>query len=848
MASLQDILSKTQTGSLYKTSEEESEELQSLSRAAGRQAPPINPAAAATIGASPDVAKMAGTRTQKIKSLQQAAGLQPLEAQRVAPPPAATLSERLRTGEAAGNASPYKDLAEARAIEAKSLQGLSFLEKQVEQLKTVKLQEALTKARNTPVAELAKFSGETTKQLQRDIKTLLQNPQDAAALVDANKLLGRDASNLLTAQELIDLSGLGSKAIVGQVQAEVTEPKLKDLSTKQLQEMGYASLQDLERILGRTGLGDLTFTQFGQLLGQELETEYRTVEELRGMLADPSLGNAERIEIRKQLAGLGAAGLEDTESQFASLVDKVNAATLVQWRGQLVPISEALADEEVAKVVEEYVNGDAQTKDEIATAEPDIAQLVEEHEGALTQVVDELKEGAVAEVADIQAERRDVGKLGNTGAKIDDRILEYLLPGFRDLGVESLGSALSKKSPFLAQLVNNPNWDPVDAQQVVQALSQIYESGNRQVLDRVLKHMDLGTWKKLGFLDRDPAKLNEFLNETLPKYTMAQKAVAEDRIRKERREGNLNVDYIAQVLGFENAKQAGAAVKRAKLMAGSGLFDSSGISDLLPYFQLSSISPSGIDWVRTIANLRRVLDKTFKITDIAQGSWRRTFDSGEALSGFVQARDSDPLYQQVEPYVGDGKIDRYEAQKLKPQLTWDSIQAFPGSTVWQIFSPEARKEFYDAAVPVVLQQLSGGAISPLNNSQLHRDSDAIDKVLQWIGEKKEAGELQGAAEQILTHYQYKLMEARSKLPFKRDKNLDISLNIGGGGGSFDIGPVDIGPVTGIWDGTVDWSPAGSSGGTTSAQEAANGILGQFMNIDLPDWAQALGGGGSYGSF
>lgn len=830
MASLQDILSKTQTGSLYRTSEEESEELQSLSRAAGRQAPPINPAAAAAIGASPDVAKMAGTRTQKMKSLQQAAGLQPLESQRV--DPAATLSERLRTGADKGSASPFKDLAEARAIEAKGLQGLSFLEKQVEQLKTTKLQEALTKAQNTSVSDLAKFSGETTKQLQTDIKTLLQNPQDAAALVDANKLLGRDASNLLTAQELIDLSGLGSKAIVGQVQSEVTEPKLKDLNAQQLQEMGYTSIQDIERILGRTGLGDMTFTQFGQLLGQELETEYRTVEELRGMLADPSLGAAERAEIRNQLAGLGAAGLGDTETQFANLVDKVNAATLIQWRGQLVPISEALADEEVAKVVDEYVNGDEQTKAEIAAEEPGIAQLVDEHEGALAEVTGELKEGAVAEVADIQAERRDVGKLGSTGAKIDDRILEYLLPGFRDLGSESLGSELAKKSPFLSQLVNNPNWDPVDAQQVVQALSQIYESGNRQVLDRVLKHMDLRTWKRLGFLDRDPAKLNEFLNTTLPKYTQTQKAFSK---------GNLNFDQMAQVLGFDNARQAGTAIKRAKLMAGSGLFDASGISDLLPYFQLSSISPSGIDWQKTRDNLRRVLDKTFKITDIAQGEWRRTFDSGDALSGFVQARDSDPLYPQVEQFVGDGKIDKYEMQKLRPKLTWETIQAFPASNVWNIFSEDARKEFFDAAVPTVLQQLSGPA--PLDNRQLHNDISAVDTMLQWIGEKKAAGELQGAAEQALTHYQYKLMGARSKMgPGKRDPNLDISL-AGIVGGMQDIGPIDITPVYGAGLGQVDWSPAGSTGGITSAQEAANGILGQFVNVNLPDWAKSLGGGG-----
>ncbi len=659
---LQDLI-RTQ-GGLAKTSEEG---LKSLSEAVGRVAPPTNPLSAATIGANPDVAKMAGTKAQKQPAIAQSiegdTGLR--DALRQAQQPQAATAQQ-----------------QAAVQKVSSLQGLSSLQDRVGELQQKMMQQAV------PAAPQNMFRPELAEnpEMADALTKLNTNPNDATAWLQATKASG--STTPITPEYLKSRYGSDvTKAIT----PSLREPTIADMSPEQLKSLGFGSTQDLAAALGVQGdIGNLTISQMVDKVGQVTREEYSRTQALQQMAADPYVGAAARAQARAELRQLGNAGMVAAEDEMDELADDLVNDLQVDFNGKTMSIKDALSSEEVDRFVTEYLSASPERKLQMRTDEPTLTGLIQKYDKVFADAAQELTKGQMA-FADIQTKRAAVGDLGD-GIRVSDRIIDKLFPGLKELGTEV--PDLASASPLLASLGAA---DAPEKQSTIQFLDGVADI-NPEAFD-VLNGASLTDLKRLG-LDRAGPNRDLFMKNL--KVSTAIRNTPD----------NPDPDTFARLFGFGDNADMDRQMKEARLMQASGLFG--GKDSGLELLELSvKRNPDGsINPQASLANMKGALPP-IALDKLAENAWTPPTDVVGRMGAYVSDNDS-PIYDAVRSSLEDDlqvSADEYR-NNIVPHLTMDNYQQFlPSAKTW---TKEAQQAFgTDLANRAVNSRVSGKSMGEL---------------------------------------------------------------------------------------------------------------------------------------
>ena len=467
-----------------------------LARQTGLEAPPTSPLGMQGIGASQDVAKMAGTGEQVRATIRE------------------TLKERTDTrdvmGEAERSATRGRfDVAKIQQ-QLQTLSGVGSLDNRVAEL----VRARLTGAGTEPVS----FTNDVDlKQVETQIRLnnpLIKPEELTAALASAQATLTALRDTPTATNVVAVLNSLGIKATINDSasdlatklaqtnvfkQATVQDIKnkldntaslTKDLKVKDLQTV------DFDKTMAATVLGvkpdeleNMTLAEVKAQLAAYRSDTFSDLDELREALANPFSSQAQKDFARKRLAELGAVGVTSIEEKTDNLQAQMEEGDTVKVGNRQVKVADITTDPGLRATVATALDSpDEMTK--LEKVDPELAKWIKTNQAALKQVKDQLTAGLGGFAAN-QKQYKDY--LGATSPDL----LDKLIPGWRDAkdtAFTDWKSSTAKSAPALVHVLDNVPKDKQDF--VLAALATLPASTAKTfsttILDSIAINADSG--------------------------------------------------------------------------------------------------------------------------------------------------------------------------------------------------------------------------------------------------------------------------------------------------------------------------------------------------------------------
>lgn len=367
-------------------------------QALGQQAP-TTPLGVAEMGASPDVAKMAGTPTQVEGALRQ-------ETEEP------TISQARRQQQARAQAT-----AQEQEVLEKSqhLQNLGSLGDQVHKLIS---------------GEFNKLQGETI-QVEQDIEALPSTLGEALALPEGpqreqaiQQSIADWANQKVAAGEPVVFAELtamfpnAQEAIASMAQAGLEDTVQVDDTL--LANLGYSSK---EEFLDNTGIEipeGTTLQQFQALIQQSVDQEFAETERLQSIMNDPSASAVDRAAARQQLIDIGAVGLRGAEAQAHALEQQVAEADEIEILGERVSVEQALSDDYISSLIKRAIDN-PEFLEKLQEENPGLASFISTNQELLASVTEDVEESTEA-LEQVKEQQREAVRIENLGDFSDETL------------------------------------------------------------------------------------------------------------------------------------------------------------------------------------------------------------------------------------------------------------------------------------------------------------------------------------------------------------------------------------------------------------------------------------------
>jgi len=446
------------SGTLQEMSGEE------LARQQGLSAAPPTPLSQQGLGASQDVAKMAGTPNQ-IRAMVQN-----------------SLQERTRTrdllGESERSGARRRYTVDSLQERMNVLEGLGSLSNRVPEYVRTQLRTAGTVAVPNTVnpdavaTHLASVGITDAKAVTAAIATLdkvrlgTATPKDITEALAALKIeatITDDTTSLAEKfQKFFSEAGVDDiKKQMASVLQNYSDVKMKELPDVIADFANQQNnLTDVPVLLGLSdeAFGELTLGQVQAQLKAWKNRNFQDVDALRSVLEDPTYSISEKDFARERLAEMGAIGVTSIEQKAENLEAQVAAGDTVVVGGVVVKVSEIMSDPKLKAVVASALESPEELA-KLQKTDADLAKWISNNKKALVKVRNELLAGT-KKFADTQKEFSD--KLGDAGVT-HKAFLDSVIPGWnkaKDIGwTDWLGSpaaagkeatGLYKDSPTIA--------------------------------------------------------------------------------------------------------------------------------------------------------------------------------------------------------------------------------------------------------------------------------------------------------------------------------------------------------------------------------------------------------------
>lgn len=482
MATVRDKLKRARVGGALQ--EMSQEELGSLSEAAGRAAPPIQPLEAGVIGGTPDQAKMAGTAQQRMGAIR--VGLQEAE----------TLQERMRRGQVRRTGTEAEQEKLARGTRLEQLGGL---QSRVQGLTEQMIQQAAgtesEKLLQLNQQNLSQLPEERQAQVQELLSNLQEDPSNPQLLKQLNNALGiTRVENMLTADNLqqyfqdVQAQTAAQTAAAFQDQATVEDLNLEQLGFTDIGEVASLLGMDPEEVRG------LSVRQLIQEAEAQVEEEFTTVADLQRRAQDPNLGPAERAEARRMLREMGATGIRAAESDIDKMAEQIATADTVEFGGEEVTIEELLDDEYLSGLTARYLQAseDDPFRAQLEKNEPELTKWIQQNQAVLQDAVQQMEEG-LSDFAEIQYENRRLADIA-IGEDLSDDIMSNLLQGWGEIQSETYEDR--GEVPEVLRILNDPQYNKNIQTNIYEGLQTLQEAD--PALTQELATLSKGEMDALG--------------------------------------------------------------------------------------------------------------------------------------------------------------------------------------------------------------------------------------------------------------------------------------------------------------------------------------------------------------
>lgn len=373
------------------------EEVSTLAGKLG-QPTPSTPVGTASMGTTPDQAKMAGTPAQQAGA---------------AAAPAVDIQAQAATEQTQAGAQRLRDVSkmqadagqQAKLEKSQNLQNLGALGDRVYKMMLGGLSAgaqagAEQNARlevDTAGAQAALPTTATPEQKQQvaDLMTQLEAAGRSGDSAQVQKLMA-DLTNAGVANPHTYLSGDAAAAVAK------SAPELQTIGSYNqsgqldsvAQQLGYSDFGQVSELLGISPeemqnykLGDLN-----DLIQQELDKEFSQTEQLKQAATDPNASPQMRAEARARLQELGVVGIRASEAEVDALQQELTAGTKMNIGGQEYTMEELLGDENISSLAQSYFDMDEQERAEFAKQNPDLANFFGKHEAVLQDAADAMGE------------------------------------------------------------------------------------------------------------------------------------------------------------------------------------------------------------------------------------------------------------------------------------------------------------------------------------------------------------------------------------------------------------------------------------------------------------------------
>ena len=456
---------------------------------------PTSPLAAKMMGASDDVAKMAGTKSQKTAAIDINANINPN--QQLSTVQRQQQARTQATGSEAYTIEKSENLAKAGSI-GDSVHKL--IQSYIPQQGAADTQQVESYSLNLAEGMEDTLDEATLAELQ----AFAQNPNDLAL---AGQISQKLAAAGYTGDDINPLKYIATADIAGSAADQIADASSVTVGSLfengQLEDsIGMNQLQ-LAELLGidPTEAATLSLSDLQKKVQQVEQKEFQKTEELRNILKTGTY--SEKQQAREKLRDLGAVGIIASEDTVDNLIGELESSDVVQFGDEAYTVEEMLADENISKLVNEYLEADDTSKQSfIDKYGQDFANFVDRHSDILESAADDL-EATNDSVKDIQEQNEKLAEIEGYG-KINSELMELLVPGYGEFGFDKLDP-----TPLLEAL-NSEGLDSDDKRNVVDALSAL-QSQNPELV-KELGTYDISKLKALGATDSTSNKWANYVD------------------------------------------------------------------------------------------------------------------------------------------------------------------------------------------------------------------------------------------------------------------------------------------------------------------------------------------------
>ena len=391
--------------------------LPQLAKQANLAAPPITPGGAQAIGASPNVAKMAGTPSQKQSAIRQATDAvntlqQELANKQYRTQMTSEEQSKAQSGQRlqellAGNSERVQKLVGTKIAElgkagsvAPSVAGVVTAAPGMNNQEKIDaaFQATLTTIQKDPTSQAA-------REAYNNLVSLIPENQRAA--------IGEQLAGALTKQ-MGTLGGLAAGGIADTInvssilpELNVTKEELSSLLGVQPGVLDTMSLADLSKTIQR--LGTATEKQIARQ-------------------SDTLLGQAERAGMRELGKELSTSGVSAFDASMISLADQIARSETVQFAGRSWNVEDLLNDTNISKLISDYITA-PKSKESLALindpqARP-LIEFIEKNRTALTGAAEKFQ-ATGRDLAQINEFNKNISRFGNV--TLSEDIMRALYP------------------------------------------------------------------------------------------------------------------------------------------------------------------------------------------------------------------------------------------------------------------------------------------------------------------------------------------------------------------------------------------------------------------------------------
>jgi hypothetical protein len=453
---IEELLQKNKQKQLVKGADgllSEEKPLQQLAGEAGLVAPPTTAIGASMIGASPNVAKMAGGPAQKTKALS------------LASEPTENLQDATRRQEVRKEKSAEEV---QQAEKSETLKQLGGLGDRVHSLIEAERQKLVAPPTAAPTVEsVDEFAGKDISSIKSLLSQLRVNPSDMNLQLQLNQALGKQVGTTLTPEQINSLYESATESIArgaaGSVDDDLTASDLIDRG-----QLGYTREQLSELLaVPLEQIDGLSIAQIRDHVSKLADEEFSKTQELQQQATSNLSGIAERGLAQQAGLEASATGMRSTEADVQKLEQSIANADIVQFGGQSYKVDDLLKDETISGIVKEYLESPegSEVRQRIDSSEPQLKAFIDANRALLEDAASALGAGA-EEFTDVQSDNQGIA---TAGGLLSPSIAAKLIPEYKDL-------AAGRLDPSQVPILNYANsLSEVEKQQFAQNLNVLAE-------------------------------------------------------------------------------------------------------------------------------------------------------------------------------------------------------------------------------------------------------------------------------------------------------------------------------------------------------------------------------------